>query len=55
MRQRHAVFQQLAAVLAAVAVFAGAVHAANPGVDVPPPLPAQPVVDTHWGMAVPDP
>ena len=25
------------------------------GVDVPPPLPAQPVVDTHWGVAVDDP
>ena len=25
------------------------------GVDVPPPLPAKPVVDTHWGVAVDDP
>jgi prolyl oligopeptidase len=31
-------------------------HAATyAGVDVPPPLPAKPVVDTHWGVTVEDP
>jgi prolyl oligopeptidase len=55
MPQRHALFRHLAAVLAALAAFAGAGHAATPGAKVPPPLPAQPVVDSHWGVTVPDP
>ncbi len=55
MRVHHAAPRQLSVVLMAFAVFAGASHAAPVGVHVPPPLPAQPVIDSHWGVAVPDP
>ena len=36
-------------------MFAGDGRAGTMGANVPPPLAAQPVVDTHWGVAVPDP
>jgi len=48
-------FRRLSMVLVALAAFAGASLAAPTGVTVPAPLPPQPVVDTHWGVAVPDP
>jgi len=44
--------------LAAFAAWIAALPAAAAtiaGVEVPPPLPARPVVDTHWGVAVEDP
>jgi prolyl oligopeptidase len=52
------------AAFALLVAFAVALAAASPrplaaatfaGVEVPPPLPPQPVVDTHWGVAVEDP
>ena len=55
MRVRRPFFLRLPVVLAAVAMFAGDGRAATMGAKVPPPLAAQPVVDTHWGVAVPDP
>lgn len=47
--------RRLGAALAALALAAGAQAGRYAGVDVPPPLPAQPVVDVHWGVAVEDP
>ena len=43
------------AALAALFAAVEAAAAAFAGVEVPPPLPAQTVVDTHWGVAVEDP
>ncbi|MGB2816423.1 MAG: prolyl oligopeptidase family serine peptidase [Burkholderiaceae bacterium] len=40
---------------AAVALLSIANAATFAGVDVPPPLPPQPVVDVHWGVSVEDP
>ena len=55
MHVRHVDFRRLPMVFVAFAAFAGASLATPVGVTVPAPLPAQPVVDTHWGVAVPDP
>jgi hypothetical protein len=55
MRVRRRFFLQLPVVLAAVVMFSGDGRAGTMGANVPPPLAAQPVVDTHWGVAVPDP
>ncbi len=44
------------AICVALAAPAGSAPAATiAGVDVPPPLPAKPVTDVHWGVAVEDP
>lgn len=48
-------FRRLSMVLVAIAALTSTGHAAAVDVKVPAPLPAQPVVDTHWGVAVPDP
>ena len=46
----------LPALAASVCLAASAAHCANfAGVEVPPPVPAQPVTDTHWGVEVIDP
>jgi len=50
---KRSVVAALAAYALAAATAAAA--ASYAGVDVPPPLPARPVVDTHWGVAVEDP
>ena len=39
----------------ALALLSTAQAATFAGVDVPPPLPPQPVVDVHWGVSVEDP
>ena len=55
MRERFSVCRRAVALFIAVAVPAGSGQAATPGVNVPPPLPAQPIAETHWGVTVADP
>jgi prolyl oligopeptidase len=55
MPEQFSVCRRAATLFTVVAALAGAVHGATPGAKVPPPLPAQPVADTHWGVTVPDP
>ncbi len=45
----------LSSLVACAAALSSATAATFAGVEVPPPLPPQPVVDVHWGVSVEDP
>ncbi|MGZ8253596.1 MAG: prolyl oligopeptidase family serine peptidase [Burkholderiaceae bacterium] len=54
-RKTHLDRFAFSALLAGAVTLSSATGATFAGIDVPPPLPPQPVVDLHWGVSVEDP